>query len=215
MRFMQLHVHGESFIGLLGFATDKYAILSENFPENDVLGVPVLNTTIYGTNLVGLFCHGNSNGMLLPYFVSEEDFRKVSKFAREVGFNVAKVEDKHTALGNLVACNDHGAIVSPLIEDNAVGDILDVETTRMKIASSNETGSCLTATNKGFMVHPDAEHQLKDIEDILKAKGLCGTVNYGFPFVKSGVIANSRGYIAGIRTSGIELGRIEDALGFI
>lgn len=215
MRFMQAHVHGESFIGLLGFATDRYAVLSENFPKNDVLDVPVLNTRVYGTNLVGLFCQGNSNGMLLPYFVSDEDFKKVSGFAREAGFNVGKVEDKHTALGNLIACNDHGAIVSPLIEDKTIGDVLDVEVVKKKIADSNETGSCLIATNKGFLAHPDAEQQLDKIEDILKVKGLCGTVNYGFPFVKSGVITNSNGYIAGIRTSGIELGRIEDALGFV
>jgi translation initiation factor 6 len=212
---MQVNVHGESFIGLLGFATDKYAILSENFPKNDVLDVPVLNTRIYGTNLVGLFCQGNSNGILLPYFVSDEDLRKVGDFARDFGLNVGKVNDKHTALGNLIACNDRGALVSPLIEEDTIGDVLGVEVVKTRIANSNETGSCITATNKGFLAHNDAENQLNEIGNVLKVKGLCGTVNYGFPFVKSGVIANSNGYLAGMRTSGIELGRIEDALGFL
>ena len=39
--------------------------------------------------------------------------------------------------------------------------------------------------------------------------------NFGFPFVKSGLIANSNGYLAGSRTTGIELGRIDEALGFL
>lgn len=212
---MQLHVHGETFIGLLGFGTDKYAMLSENFPKNDVLGVPVINTRVYGTNLVGLLCQGNSNGILLPYFVPDEDVKKIKKFASEIGFNVGKVHDKHTALGNLIACNDYGAIISPLIEDKNAGDILGVETVKMKVASSDEVGACIIATNKGFLAHNDAENQLKTIESVLKVKGLSGTVNYGFPFVKSGVIANSNGYLTGTRTSGVELGRIEDALGFV
>jgi translation initiation factor 6 len=114
----------------------------------------------------------------------------------------------------MVACNDKGALISPLVEDKVIGDILDVETSRKMIAKSNETGSCILTTNKGFLAHHDAENQLKEIQDVLKVKGVTGTIDYGFPFVKSGVIANSNGYITGTRTSGIELGRIEDALGF-
>jgi len=215
MRFTQLQVHGETFIGLLGFGTDKYAMLSDDFPKTDVLDVPHMGTKVYGTGLVGMLCQGNSNGMLLPYFVSDEDMAKIKEFAREVGFNVARIGGRHTALGNLIACNDHGAIVSPTVEDKKVEDILDVETVRMNVAGSSESGACILATNKGFLAHNDAEEQLQEISAILKVKGLCGTVNYGFPFVKSGVIANSKGYMAGMRTTGIELGRIEDALGFI
>jgi len=216
MQYLQLHVHGESFIGLLGFATDRYALLSAHFPPNSVLGVPTLRTRIYGTNLVGLLCQGNSHGILLPYFIPEDDLRKIRKFADDVGFSVGKVEDRHTALGNLIACNDHGALASPLFEDTKViKDVLNVDVVKMKVASSNEVGACVLATNKGFLAHHDAEDQLSDIAGVLKVKGLAGTVNYGVPFVKSGVIANSNGYITGMQTSGTELGRIEDALGFI
>ncbi|MDD5111176.1 MAG: translation initiation factor IF-6 [Candidatus Altiarchaeota archaeon] len=216
MRYLQLSVHGDTFVGLLGFATDRYAVLSDNFPKNDVFQVPSLCTKVYGTNLVGLLCQGNSNGILLPYFVSEDDILKVKKFAEGLGVNVGKVHDRHTALGNMLACNDHGAIASPLLEDvKVIRDVLDVEVAQMKVASSTESGACLLATNKGFIAHHDAEGQLQEIENVLKVKGMCGTVNYGVPYVKSGVIANSNGYIAGTTSSGIELGRIEDALGFM
>jgi translation initiation factor 6 len=39
-----------------------------------------------------------------------------------------------------------------------------------------------------------------------------GTSNYGTQMVGSGLIANSKGYVAGSKTTGHELGRIEDAL---
>jgi translation initiation factor 6 len=216
MRYLQLSVRGDTFVGLLGFATDAYAVLSDSFPKNDVFQVPALCTKLYGTGLVGLLCQGNSSGILLPYFVSDDEFLKVKKFADCIGVNVGKVHDRHTALGNMLACNDHGAVASPLLEDvKIIRDVLDVEVVQMKVASSTESGACILATNKGFLAHHDAEGQLDEIEGVLKVKGMCGTVNYGVPFVKSGIIANSNGYIAGTTTSGIELGRIEDALGFM
>jgi translation initiation factor 6 len=42
-----------------------------------------------------------------------------------------------------------------------------------------------------------------------------GTINYGGPLVGSGLVANASGYVAGQQTTGPELGRIEDALGYI
>ncbi len=42
-----------------------------------------------------------------------------------------------------------------------------------------------------------------------------GTINYGGPLVGSGLLANAHGYVVGQETTGPELGRIEDALGYI
>lgn len=218
MHLQQVSINGEDFVGLLGFATDRYAVLSENFRKTDVLDVPVLKTRIYGTNLVGMLCSGNSNGLLVPYFVSDEDIGKIKKFLNESGLdiNIGRLFDRYTAIGNMIACNDKAAIVSHDISDvNAIRDVLDIEITRDYIANHREVGACCIATNKGFLVHPDAKDEIDKISDILGVKGDTGSVNFGFPFVKSGIIANSHGYITGFRTTGIELGRIDDALGFL
>ncbi len=214
MHLEQKHIHGEDFIGLFGVATDKYAILSENFPETAVLDVPVLNTHIYGTQLVGMFCAGNSNAFIVPYFIEDSELKVIKNFLDEFGVEIVKIRDKVTAIGNLVACSDRGAVISPKFSDNSVFSCLGVETVKADVAGHEEVGACCVATNKGFLVHPDAEEDLKFFSDIFKVNGMAGSVNFGFPFVKSGVIANSNGYIAGRRTSGIELGRIDDALGF-
>ncbi len=42
-----------------------------------------------------------------------------------------------------------------------------------------------------------------------------GTVSFGSPLVGSAILATTKGLITGTKTSGPELGRIEDALGFI
>ncbi len=216
MYMQQTHIHGEDFVGLFGIATDKYAILSDNFPETAVLGVPTLKTHIYGTHLVGMFCAGNSNALLVPYFIEDSEIKPIKEFLDELGVKIVKVRDNVTALGNVVVCNDHGAVISPKFSDNSVSvfECLGVEILKANIAGHDEVGACCTATNKGFLIHPDAEGSTEFFSGILGVDGMAGSVNMGFPYVKSGIVANSYGYITGRRTTGFELGRIDDALGF-
>lgn len=216
MQYQQVRVDGEDFIGLLGFATDRYVVLSSSFPKTDVFKAPTLRMHVYGTNLVGMFCAGNSNGILFPYFVSDSEMKKARVFFKKHDINVGKVDDRFTALGNLIACNDSCAIISPKLKDvKKIAEILGVKAKKMTIAGHEEVGASLIATNRGFIAHPDAEGELDNIEKALKVKGGVGSVNMGFPFVKSGIIVNSEGYLIGRRTTGIELARIDEALGFI
>ncbi|MFC2162556.1 translation initiation factor IF-6 [Candidatus Altiarchaeota archaeon] len=216
MHYESKRVQGEDFIGLLGLATDKYSILSQSFPKTHALDVPSSRTMIYDTNLTGMFCAGNSNGLLVPYFVKDDELRKLERFLNPLGAEVARMEDRHTALGNMISANDNACIHSPnILGYTALEDTLGVEAVSMSVGGHEESGACLVATNKGFIATPDAEGQVKELEDILKVPGDVGTVNFGVIFPKSGLIANSNGYIVGERTSGIELGEIDDALGFI
>jgi len=215
MYFTQLQVTGEDFVGLLGIASDTYAILARNFPGQEVLGVPTLKTRIYGTGLVGLFLAGNSKGVLLPYLISDEEVEKIRGFLEPLGVAVGVIEGEYTALGNMVTANDRGAIVSPAISDvKTIRKTLSVPVVQTRLGLHEDVGAAVSATNRGFLAHPDLEGELKTIEETLKVKGLCTTVNFGSPYVKAGVIANSNGYITGLRTSGVEMGRIDDALNF-
>jgi translation initiation factor 6 len=215
MRVEQTNVWGESFIGLMGFATDKYAIVCPGFENTEVLKVPVIKTKLYGTNLVGMFCVGNSNGFLVPHIVSDSEKEKLDCFAKELGIKMGIMRGKYTTLGNMMSANDKAAITSEEISDTElVEDILDVKATSKNIAGRTSVGAYVLTTNNGFIAHPDSEKQIDEISDILGVKGLLGTVNCGIPYVKSGIIANTKGYITGKRTTGIELQRIDDALGF-
>ncbi len=216
MRVDQVAVDGENFVGLLGFATDAYAILSAGFPQTDVLDVPTIRSKVYGTNLVGMFCTGNSNGIIMPYFTSDTELAHIRNLTKDCGAVVEMFEDKHTALGNMICANDKGAIVSSSITNyKKIEEILKVPVVSMEIGGHIEVGAYITATNKGFIAHPDAEKQIDAIKDALGVAGMIGTVNCGIPFVKSGLISNSNGYLTGTRTTGIELQRIDDALGFV
>ncbi|OYT27346.1 MAG: translation initiation factor 6 [Candidatus Altiarchaeales archaeon ex4484_96] len=218
MHLGQISVDGEDFIGLMGFSTDGYAITSPKLDDVDVLGVPSVSSKLYGTNFVGLFCAGNSRGLLLPHFVCDATISLLKDFFSEKNLDVevGVLSDKYTAVGNLIACNDNAALISPLIDSvKRIEDVLGVEVHSFKVGDHLEVGSCCVVTNRGFLAHPDAADELHELSDLFKVSGNVGSVNFGIPYIKSGIIANSRGYLVGSKTTGIEIGRIDEALGFL
>ena len=67
-----------------------------------------------------------------------------------------------------------------------------------------------------MLCHPKtSDADLDFAEEVLGVPADIGTINYGAPLVGSGLLANEHGYVAGEDTTGPELGRIEDALGYI
>jgi len=66
------------------------------------------------------------------------------------------------------------------------------------------------------LCHPQAsESELETLEDHLDVYADLGTINYGTPLLGSGLVANDESYLVGEDTTGPELGRIEDTLGFL
>jgi len=220
MHVEKVLIEGNAFPGLFARASDSIALtgfVPEGFRRTlrRILGARVVEVGVAGSNLVGLYCVMNSNGVLLPGMARAEEARAL---ARE-GLNAVMLKTRHTALGNNIVANDRGAVANPRMsreELGRAGDALGVEVVPMTIAGYNTVGSVCVATNRGFLAHNEcSEEKLKEIEEVLKVRGGIGTCNMGAPFVGLCVVANSRGYLAGEPTTGFELARIDQALGFV
>jgi len=210
----QISIKKDAFIGLFGLLTDKYCILSHDFPDIE-LDIPILRVKIYSTDLIGIFCVGNSNGLLVPEVIENIEEKKIKEFCKNNDINFGKISTNLNALGNLIACNDSHALLSELIPKKNLKDIkevLDVDCSFGSVAEHAEVGSCLVVTNKGFLAHPDAEVNLEGIKEIFGVGGKVGSVNTGFPYVRAGLIANSKNAFVGDETTGIEMNVISDAL---
>ena len=97
-----------------------------------------------------------------------------------------------------------------------ISHVLDVEVQRGSIANFKITGSVARATNKGVLVHPAAsEDEIEYIEKLFKTPVDVGTVNNGTQLVGACAVANSKGVMVGLNTTGPELARIEEAFGFL
>ena len=74
----------------------------------------------------------------------------------------------------------------------------------------------MTVTNKGFLLYRDSTPaEINFVEDIFKVQGDIGTVGRGITLVGACSIANSKGVIVGEKTTGPEMARLEEALGFL
>ena len=87
---------------------------------------------------------------------------------------------------------------------------------RAKIAGLSTIGSLGAFNKKGCLLHRDAEDfEIDLVENTLGVKVSVGTVNFGSPFIKSGLIANSKGFVIGSLSGGPEIQNADSALGFI
>ena len=208
-------------IGLYAFATNDYCLIGEDVPEHaekeiaKVLKVPTHRISIAGTSLIGVFCSGNSNKLLVPYIIQPHEIKVLDK----LGIKYSIVKSKITAIGNNVTANDNGALISTEFSDDVqefMSKELSIPVKKAKISEMNNIGSCLVANNKGGLVHRDVKgFELELLEDTLKVEVLDGTINLGNPYVKSGIIANSKGLVIGSQSGGPEITNADMALGFL
>ncbi len=218
-----LQLFGSPSIGVYSLATDKVVLVPPQTSDGKVmrleesLGVKVVKTTIGESILVGALASANSKGISLPHYVTQEETRTIKAAIPDL--NVAVMETKRTAYGNMVLANDKGALADPrLLEKDlkSVSDAFGVEVVLGEIAGLPYVGSLATATNKGVLAHPLLkDEERKHMEDVLKVPVDLGTVNCGVPYVGTGLIANSRGAVAGFVTTGPELFIIGQTLNLV
>jgi len=202
-------------IGLYAFATDSYCILAPNIKEElvekikSVLKVPIYQLTIFNSNLIGVFCSGNKDILLVPSLITEHEIKTLEKF--NIPYKI--IDTKLTALGNNLVIKDNICLANPNYSSKTLKQLENFKVTQDKIANLSTVGSCAVITKKGCLLHIDStEADIKKIENLFKVKSDIGTVNMGNPYVHSGIIANSNGYIVGGQTSGPEIMRIDFAL---
>jgi len=214
---------GTASIGVYSLATEEIAIVPPETSEAKVrrleecLRVKVLKTLIGESVLIGALTSANSNGIVFPHYVAEEEVDAVRSLAPDL--NVAVMETRRTAYGNMVLANDKGAIADPRLMGKDLAsatDALGVEVVSGEIAGLPYVGSLATATNRGALAHPlSKEEEQQLLREVLKVPVDVGTVNCGIPYVGTGLIANSHGAVAGYVTTGPELFIIGQALDLV
>jgi len=169
-----------------------------------------------GSSLIGSLLKGNSKGIAVADIATEDDLDELTSFG-----DVVVMQSGVNAAGNLVECNEIGAVVSPVVPPGAngvdmIGEVLGVRAVRSKVAGHDTVGSMLVANSNGALAHPDiTSEEAKLIEETLGVPLMVGTVSFGSPFVGSGCAASDSHAMVGTGSTGPEMNRIEDALGLI
>ncbi len=214
-----IDIYDTPMIGVFATCTDNIALVPP-MTKLDIcarieksLDVRVVETLVNGSVVVGALSRGNSNGFLFSYGTNTRELQKLT------GVRIETLPDRLNAVGNIVLANDSVSLVHPELSDRAIEAIsrtLNVEVYRGTIAGIKNVGMAGVVTNKGLLVHPRVTSSEREIlEKIFELPVSIGTTNFGTQMLGSGILANSNGYLAGSETRGPELGRIEEALGFI
>ncbi len=203
-------------IGLYYLATEDYCIAPNNISADsanlisNILEVNVIKTQVGGTYLHGILVRGNSNGLVVPYYMTNEEIKTIKESQKDL--NILRLSSKYTAMGNLLVVNDKKGVASPLFDKSDVKnieDVLGIELIQKKIMGQNLVGSFTYVNNLGGLAHPlIPQSELQELSNYFNLPFNITTVNQGIPYPKIGIISNSKGILVGVLTTGPELMRI-------
>lgn len=216
-----LEIAGNPNVGVYVRATEHHVFYTSSATKKEstaileALGVPGVATTIGGSSVVGSLLAANKNGIIVADIALRVELRRIER----AGLPWRPLAELLNAAGNNILCNDRGALVNPEYSDEAIALIektLGVPVQRGTLGGVGTVGMAGVANNKGAVVHPKAtDEERETARRILGGTVLPGTVNRGTALIGAGVTANSKGAAIGRQTTGVEMNRIEDALGFL
>jgi translation initiation factor 6 len=124
-----------------------------------------------------------------------------------------RIEERLSALGNVIVSNDHVALVHPDLEretEEIIADVLGVEVFRQTIADNVLVGSYMSLSNQGGLVHPKTSIQDQDeLSSLLQVPLVAGSINRGSSVVGAGMVVNDWLAVTGLDTTATELSVVE------
>lgn len=216
--FRRLDINGNPHVGVFVRTNDEVTFAANQLTDKDygqireALETDLVALTIGGSRLIGSLLAINKRAAMVSSLVDPADVKRIE----ETGLEVAVFDDSLNAAGNNILVNDKAALVHPSLRSETVdriGSLFGVETRQATIASVPTVGMAATVTAKGLLLHPrTTPEEVNDLATFFGVEAHIGTVNHGTPYIGAGLAANAKGAISGTPTTGIEIGRIEDAL---
>jgi len=207
-------------LGVFSRLTNSYCLVaiggSENFYSvfESELGdvIPVIHTSIAGTRIVGRLTAGNRKGLLVPNTTTDQELQHLRNSLPD-SVQVQRIEERLSALGNVIACNDYVALVHPDIDretQEIIRDVLGVEVFTQTIAGNVLVGSYCAISNQGGLVHPRTSVQDQDeLSSLLQVPLVAGTINRGSDVIGAGIVVNDWSAFAGLDSTSTELSVVE------
>ena len=221
MAIIKAQIFGRSLVGVFLTANNSYILYPPTLlkPQlkkfKSVFQEPFYPLTINNSNLLGVYSASNKYGIIVPHIIREDELNNLKSYMNDSS-NIGVLKSVDNAFGNLILCNDKGAIISSFLEryKSEIEDILNVETVIYEFADYYLPGSISLANNYGCLVHPlSTDEEIEFIASILKVEEVdVSTVNRGVAYLSSGAIVNDKSGIFGSYCTGPEMMRITSVL---
>ncbi|KAK5934701.1 hypothetical protein CgunFtcFv8_015072 [Champsocephalus gunnari] len=188
-------------IGCFAKLTNTYCLVAVGGSEN-----------FYSVFEGELMCVGNRHGLIVPSSTTDQELQHIRNSLPDA-VRVQRVEERLSALGNVIACNDYVALVHPDLDretEEILADTLKVEVFRQTVAEQVLVGSYCAFSNQGGLVHPKTSIEDQDeLSSLLQVPLVAGTVNRGSEVIAGGMVVNDWCAFCGLDTTSTELSVIE------
>ncbi|XP_074537235.1 eukaryotic translation initiation factor 6 [Halichoeres trimaculatus] len=192
----------------IGGSENFYSVFEGELSET----IPVVHASIASLRIIGRMSVGNRHGLLLPNSTTDQELQHIRNCLPDA-VRIQRVEERLSALGNVIACNDYVALVHPDLDretEEILADTLKVEVFRQTIAEQVLVGSYCTFSNQGGLVHPKVSIEDQDeLSSLLQVPLVAGTVNRGSEVIAAGMVVNDWCAFCGLDTTSTELSVIE------
>merc|ERR1712066_510210 len=216
----QFEIEIQNEVGVFAKLTNSYCLVaiggSENFystfeSELDEV-IPVVYTSIAGCRILGRMTAGNRHGLLVPSSTTDQELQQIRNSLPD-SVKIQRVEERLSALGNVIACNDYVALVHPDLDretEEILADVLKVEVFRQTVADNVLVGSYCALSNQGGIVHPRTSTADQDeLSSLMQIPLVAGTVNRGSEVIGAGVVVNDWAAFVGQDTTSTEISVME------
>ncbi|MEE3242801.1 MAG: translation initiation factor IF-6 [Candidatus Thermoplasmatota archaeon] len=222
MALLQRDLFNSPYSGVFCTTNDALTLVPPGIPQDDIeaiskaLETTVEVITIGGSRVIGTLIAMNAQGLLLSNLVTSREIEKLDKLASDLDLRIGVISDRSNAIGNNFLVNDNGGFCNERLGSRTrelAQEVLGVEITPKSLNQMDTLGMIGCVTNKGGICHPDITARDRQMmEKVLDVPIMEGTVNFGMPLVGAGVVASSNGAVCSRQSTGVELGRVEEAL---
>jgi len=192
----------------IGGSEAFYSVFEAELTET----IPVVHASIAGCRIIGRLAVGNRHGLLVPSSTTDVELQHIRNSLPDT-VKVQRVEERLSALGNVIACNDYVSLVHPDLDketEEIIADTLNVEVFRQTVATNALVGSYTVLSNQGGLVHPNTTIQDQDeLSSLLQVPLAAATVNRGSEVLAAGMVVNDWTAFVGMSTTATEISVIE------
>lgn len=222
MTLLQRDLFNSPYSGVFCATNDLLTFIPPGIPSDDMeaiseaLGTRIEVVTIGGSSVLGTLIAMNSKGILVSNLITTMESDKIEAIASDMGLNFGVLSERSNAIGNNFLINDRGGFCNERLTSRSktsAEEVLEIKIESRSLNRMDTLGMIGCVTNKGGLCHPEISDEEKGImEKVLEVPVMEGTVNFGMPLVGAGVISSTNGAVCGRQSTGVELGRVEEAL---
>ena len=222
MALLQKDLFNSPYSGVFCASNDLVTIIPPGIPKDDMeaiseaLGTKVEVITIGGSSVLGTLVAMNNKGVLVSNLITSLELEKLEEITSTLSLNLGVLSERSNAIGNNFLLNDEGGFCNERLSKQSKIEaerIFEVNISSQSLNGMDTLGMIGCVNSKGGLCHPEiSDDEKKVMEKVLKVPIMEGTVNFGMPLVGAGVISSSKGAICGRQSTGVELGRVEEAL---